>query len=76
MWKEYFSITGCKQFVIPGLGEFDASKDNMPLEKVKKAYEKGCQFIAPTTKGIETYYPDMKKIEPAKMELSDKKKIK
>lgn len=64
MWKQYFSIIGCTKFVMHGIGEIDATKENMSLEKVKQAYEKGCQFVVPTPEGIDKFYPHLKKIEP------------
>jgi hypothetical protein len=65
MWRKYFSITGCKSFVMPGIGLFDRDNDSLDPEKLKRAYDKGCPFIAPTPEGVDKYYPNMKKIEPA-----------
>lgn len=65
MWREYFTIVGCDKFTISGIGSFDALNENMPVEKLKKAYEAKfsngapkCTYIIPTKKGYETFYPE------------------
>ena len=73
-WNKYFSIVGYQRFIFPGVGEINSRDPKLSLEKVKKAYEKGCEFIIPTNEGIERFYPDLKKIEPKKVSITRKKK--
>jgi len=71
-WKTYFTISGCNYFVMPGIGEINANKKNLPLERLLKAYKKGCPYIGLTDEGRKKYDPDKKPIEVKKIEHSQK----
>ena len=70
-WKTYFIISGCTRFVLPGIGEINASNDNMAISKLEKAYQRKCPYISLTKEGFQKYEPDKKpvSIEIKKIEI-------
>jgi len=60
MWRNHFILTH-PRFLVPGIGEFDSSK-NLNEELLLKAYNKGCSFIKLTEAGKRFYFPQ--EIEP------------
>jgi len=66
-WKKYFIISGCTKFVLPGIGEINAKQENIALDKLEKAYKRGCPYVSLTKEGIEKYDPEKKPIEVKKI---------
>ena len=76
-------IIGCNEFVLPGVGHFNADDDNMPVEQLKAGFDAKfsngsikCPYIMPTEKGYETFYPELKKAIVQVQEIAIKKKKK
>lgn len=65
MWTEFFILTH-PSFVVPGIGEFNIS-NNLSVELLLKAYERGCPYINLTHTGQKKFYPqqnsNIKKVE-------------
>lgn len=70
-WRKYFTIIGCTHFVLPGIGEIKADSNNIPEEKLLKAYKVGCPYVSLTAEGIKKYDPDKKPISVNLIENSD-----
>lgn len=72
-WKKHFIISGCSKFLMPGIGEFDASKENLSEDLLLKAYQRKCPFVGLTPEGIKKYDPEKAPIEVKKIASSEKK---
>ena len=66
-WEKHFGIVGCTKFVIPGIGEIDA-KNEIPEDKLLKAYYMNSPYVVLTPAGFKKYYPDKEQIIVQKIE--------
>jgi hypothetical protein len=67
-WEKHFGIIGCSKFVMPGIGEIDATRENLSEDLLLKAYNQGCKYIVLTPAGLKKYFPQKKTIEVNEIE--------
>jgi hypothetical protein len=64
MWRKFF-ILNPGHFIMPGIGEFDSSKD-ISEEMLLEAFRKGCPFVFLTPDGKKKYGIDVQDKTPKK----------
>jgi hypothetical protein len=62
LWTNKYQVVGIKpgKVYIPGLGILDLSSEKLPLDRVQKAYDKGCKYLIPIENGTDKAKPKSK----------------